>query len=104
MRIDKKRWDEAQVAERDDQITTVEDQGNELTDSIFDRSYGIVARYLNFNHKTDVKDKVVVEVGGGPKPALLYVGSNFKRGILVEPSGNKYPDYILMHLQSYGKI
>tara|TARA_Y100001973_G_scaffold94019_1_gene145549 strand:- start:1002 stop:2234 length:1233 start_codon:yes stop_codon:yes gene_type:complete len=94
MRIDRDRWDQAQVAEANDQITTTERQGNDLTNSNFDRSYKIIARYLDFDHKKDLKDKVVVEIGGGPKPALLFTDKNVKRSILVEPSGKSYPDYI----------
>ena len=31
------------------------------------------------------KDKVIVEVGAGPRGSILYTKGNFKRGIIIEP-------------------
>jgi len=61
----------------------------------------IIARYLEIDYEKDFKDKVIVEVGGGPRGSLLNTKGNFKRGILVEPLIDRWPSEIR---EDYEKI
>ena len=51
----------------------------------------IIERYFELNYANDFVDKVIVEVGGGPKGSILLTKGNFKKGILVEPLIDRWP-------------
>lgn len=61
----------------------------------------IIARYLGIDYEKDFVNKVIVEVGGGPRGSLLNTKGNFKRGILVEPLIDRWPSNIR---EDYEKI
>jgi hypothetical protein len=86
MEITKERWDQAQIAEYSEL--------NENTDPGEDAyAYAVNATFdlLNINPKVDLQDKVVVEVGTGFYPALLWV-EGLKRKIAVDPLFNSWPE------------
>ena len=93
MRIDKDRWDLAQTIE----FTHHQDLHREA----YSHASNIIAKYFEIDYKTDFKDKVIVEVGAGPRGSILLTEGNFKRGIIVEPLIDRWTDEIR---QDYGAI
>ena len=87
MDITRERWDEAQAAECEDHLVNLANS----PDSLYHHGESLVAQYVGLDLKNDVKDKFVIEVGAGPKGAILLTGGNFKRGIVVEPLIDKFP-------------
>ena len=45
----------------------------------------VIGKYLGIDYKEDFKDKVIVQVGAGPRGSILSTKGAFKRGIVVEP-------------------
>ena len=54
-------------------------------------SSALIARYLGFNYENDFRDKVVVQVGAGPRGSILSTNGNFKRGVVIEPLIDRWP-------------
>jgi len=90
MDITRERWDEAQEAECKDHLINLENS----PDSLYQYGESLVAGYVGLNLKEDVKDKFIVEVGAGPKGAVLLTQGNFKRAVVVEPLIDKFPSQV----------
>jgi hypothetical protein len=86
MRIDMNRWDLAQ--------TTEFSHHQDLRLEAYSHASKIISKYLEFDYLTDFKDKVIVEVGAGPRGSILLTEGNFKRGIIIEPLIDRWPSYI----------
>ena len=54
------------------------------------------------NLQEDLKDKFIIEVGAGPKGAVLLTGGNFKRAIVVEPLIDNFPPEIRKGYEDLG--
>ena len=93
MRIDIDRWNLAQDTEFS--------HHQDLSLEAYSRASLVIAKYLEFDYKTDFKDKVIVEVGAGPRGSILLTEGNFKRGIVVEPLIDRWPAEIR---EDYEKI
>jgi hypothetical protein len=93
MRIDIDRWNLAQ----DTEFSHHED----LRLEAYSHASMIIAKYLEIDYKKDFKDKVIVEVGAGPRGSILLTEGNFKRGIIVEPLIDRWPSEIR---EDYEKI
>lgn len=94
MRIDMDKWDLAQ--------TTEFAHHQDLRLEAYKHASECIAKYLDFDYKTDFKDKVIVEVGAGPRGSILLTGGNFKRGIVVEPLIDRWPDEIRQDYEAIG--
>lgn len=94
MRIDKDRWDLAQTTE----FTHHQD----LSLEAYSAASQIIAKYLEIDYKKDFKDKVIVEVGAGPRGSILLTEGNFKRGIIVEPLIDRWPAEIRQDYEAIG--
>jgi len=93
MRIDIDRWNLAQDTEFS--------HHQDLSLEAYSHASLVIAKYLEFDYKTDFKDKVIVEVGAGPRGSILLTEGNFKRGIVVEPLIDRWPAEIR---EDYEKI
>ena len=51
----------------------------------------LIGKYLGIDYEKDFKDKIIVEVGGGPRGSIHMTKGNFKRGILIEPLIDRWP-------------
>jgi len=94
MRIDMERWDLAQ--------TTEFSHHQDLSREAYSHASECIAKYLEFNYKEDFKDKVIVEVGSGPRGSILLTEGNFKRGIIIEPLIDRWPAEILQDYEAIG--
>lgn len=94
MQITLERWQLAQ----DTEFTHHQD----LSEEAYFPACRIIAEYLEFDFEKDFKDKVIVEVGGGPRGSLLLTKGNFKRGILIEPLIDRWPAEIREAYESIG--
>jgi hypothetical protein len=94
MKIDMDRWQIAQ----DTEFTHHQD----LTLEAYSHASMIIAKYLEIDYEEDFKDKVIVEVGGGPRGSILHTKGNFKRGILIEPLIDRWPDEIRKDYEDIG--
>jgi hypothetical protein len=94
MKIDMDRWQIAQ----DTEFTHHQD----LRLEAYSHASRIIERYLEINYEEDFKDKVIVEVGGGPRGSILHTKGNFKRGILIEPLIDRWPDEIRKDYEDIG--
>lgn len=94
MEITLDRWQLAQ----DTEFTHHRD----LSEEAYFPACRIIAEYLEFNFEEDFIDKVIVEVGGGPRGSLLLTKGNFKRGILIEPLIDRWPVEIRESYESIG--
>jgi len=94
MKIDMDRWQIAQ----DTEFTHHQD----LTLEAYIHASIIIAKYLEIDYEEDFKDKVIVEVGGGPRGSILHTKGNFKRGILVEPLIDRWPAEIRKDYEDIG--
>lgn len=93
MRIETDRWNLAQ----DTEFTHHQD----LRIEAYSHASKIIEKYLEIDYKEDFKDKVIVEVGAGPRGSILLTEGNFKRGIIVEPLIDRWPAEIR---EDYEKI
>jgi hypothetical protein len=94
MRIDIDRWVIAQTTE----FTHHQD----LSKEAYSHASNIVGEYLEIDYKEDFKDKVIVEVGAGPRGSILLTEGNFKRGIIIEPLIDRWPSYIRQDYEAIG--
>ena len=62
----------------------------------------IIEKYLEIDYANGFADKIIVEVGGGPRGSLLLTKGNFKRGILVEPLIDRWPAEIRKAYEDIG--
>ena len=98
MEITRERWDEAQAAECLDHLGNLQNS----PDSLYHHGESLVAQYVGLNLQEDLKDKFIIEVGAGPKGAVLLTGGNFKRAIVVEPLIDKFPPEIRQIYEDMG--
>ena len=82
-RIDVDRWQAAQTAEFS--------HHQDLRREAYSTATDVIARYLGFNYENDFRDKVVVQVGAGPRGSILSTNGNFKRGVVIEPLIDRWP-------------
>ena len=85
MKISKERWEKAQIAEYAEL--------NETTDpgeSAYEYAVRSTFELLGADLDNDFVDKVLVEIGTGFYPALLWA-KNFKRGIAIDPLFDRWP-------------
>lgn len=94
MKIDLDRWQIAQ----DTEFAHHQD----LRLEAYSHASMIIAKYLEINYEEDFKDKVIVEVGGGPRGSILHTKGNFKRGILIEPLIDRWPVEIRKDYEDIG--
>ncbi len=86
MRIELDRWQAAQTAEFG--------HHQDLRREAYITATNVIAKYLGFNYETDFTDKVVVQVGAGPRGSILSTNGNFKRGVVIEPLIDRWPSDI----------
>ena len=94
MEIDMDRWNLAQ----DTEFTHHQD----LKLEAYSHASLIIAKYLEIDYEKDFKDKVIVEVGGGPRGSILLTKGNFKRAILIEPLIDRWPPEIRNDYEKIG--
>lgn len=94
MRIDTARWDLAQ--------TTEFGHHQDLSREAYSYASERIAHYLEIDYKEDFKDKVIVEVGAGPRGSILLTEGNFKRGIIIEPLIDRWPAEIRQDYEAIG--
>ena len=82
-RITLDRWQSAQTAEFG--------HHQDLRMEAYSVATTATARYLEIDFEKDFKNKVIVEVGAGPRGSILATKGNFKRGIIVEPLIDRWP-------------
>ena len=82
-RIDVDRWQAAQTAEFS--------HHQDLRREAYSTATDVIAKYLDFNYEYDFKDKVIVQVGAGPRGSILSTNGNFKRGVVIEPLIDRWP-------------
>jgi len=85
VKISRERWEKAQIAEYAEL--------NETTDpgeSAYEYAVRSTFELLGADLDNDFVDKVLVEIGTGFYPALLWA-KNFKRGIAIDPLFDRWP-------------
>ena len=82
-RIDVDRWQAAQTAEFS--------HHQDLSREAYSTATNVIARYLGFNYENDFRNKVIVQVGAGPRGSILSTNGNFKRGVIIEPLIDRWP-------------
>jgi hypothetical protein len=82
--------------------TTEFSHHQDLSREAYNHASSIIAKYLEFDYKEDFKDKVIVEVGAGPRGSILLTEGNFKRGIIVEPLIDRWPAEIRRDYEAIG--
>ncbi len=93
-RIDLHRWQSAQTAEFG--------HHQDLRMSAYSIATKTIGNLLGIDYEKDFKDKVIVEVGAGPRGSILYTKGNFKRGIVVEPLIDRWPAEIRKDYEDIG--
>ena len=86
MRIELERWQAAQTEEFS--------HHQDLRPEAYITATNVIAKYFGIDYKKDFKDKVIVQVGAGPRGSILSTAGNFKRGIVVEPLIDRWPSDI----------
>ena len=85
-RIELERWQDAQTAEFS--------HHQDLRREAYITATNVIAKYLDINYENDFNDKVIVQVGAGPRGSILSTNGNFKRGVVVEPLIDRWPSEI----------
>jgi len=93
-RIGLERWQEAQTAEFG--------HHQDLRMEAYNTATIATAKYLGIDFENDFKDKVIVEVGSGPRGSILHTKGNFKRGIIIEPLIDRWPSEIRKDYEDIG--
>ena len=86
MRIELERWQAAQTEEFS--------HHQDLRIEAYITATNVIAKYFGIDYKKDFKDKVIVQVGAGPRGSILSTEGNFKRGIVIEPLIDRWPSNI----------
>ena len=82
-RIALDRWEAAQTAEFG--------HHQDLRLEAYITATNVIAKYLGINYENDFNDKVIVQVGAGPRGSITSTNGNFKRGVVVEPLIDRWP-------------
>jgi len=85
-RIELERWQNAQTAEFS--------HHQDLRREAYITATNVIAKYLDINYENDFNDKVIVQVGAGPRGSILSTNGNFKRGVVIEPLIDRWPSEI----------
>jgi len=93
-RIELDRWEAAQTAEFS--------HHQDLRLEAYITATNVIAKYFNIDYKKDFKDKVIVQVGAGPRGSILSTEGNFKRGLIVEPLIDRWPSDIREDYEKVG--
>jgi hypothetical protein len=93
MKITKERWVQAQHAE----FQEFHDAGSDAYQYAVEKTF----ECLNADLSKDFKGKVIVEVGTGYHPALLWA-KGLKKAIAVDPLFNTWPDQYKQRCVDYG--
>ena len=93
-RITVDRWQAAQTAEFG--------HHQDLRLDAYITATNVIAKYFNIDYKKDFKDKVIVQVGAGPRGSILSTEGNFKRGFVVEPLIDRWPPEIRKDYEDIG--
>ena len=93
-RIEVDRWQAAQTAEFG--------HHQDLRMEAYSVATNATGKYLEIDFENDFKDKVIVEVGAGPRGSILATKGNFKRGIVVEPLIDRWPAEIRKDYEDIG--
>ena len=83
MRIELERWQAAQTEEFS--------HHQDLRIEAYITATNVIAKYFGIDYKKDFKDKVIVQVGAGPRGSILSTNGNFKRGVIIEPLIDRWP-------------
>jgi len=94
MKITFEEWKNAQLVEIE--------HHTDLEHQAYIPACNIIAEYLNIDYKNDFKDKIIVEVGAGPKGSVLLTEGNFKEAYVVEPLIEKWPSEIRSSYEQIG--
>ena len=94
MRIELERWQAAQTEEFS--------HHQDLRIEAYITATNVIAKYFGIDYKKDFKDKVIVQVGAGPKGSILSTEGNFKRGIVIEPLIDRWPSNIREDYEKVG--
>ena len=93
-RIALDRWEAAQTAEFG--------HHQDLRLEAYITATNVIGKYLGIDYKEDFKDKVIVQVGAGPRGSILSTKGAFKRGIVVEPLIDRWPSNIREDYEEVG--
>ena len=93
-RIALDRWEAAQTAEFG--------HHQDLRLEAYITAMNVIGKYLGIDYKEDFKDKVIVQVGAGPRGSILSTKGAFKRGIVVEPLIDRWPSNIREDYEEVG--
>ena len=94
MRIELERWQAAQTEEFS--------HHQDLRIEAYITATNVIAKYFGIDYKKDFKDKVIVQVGAGPRGSILSTEGNFKRGLIVEPLIDRWPSDIREDYEKVG--
>ena len=94
MRIELERWQAAQTEEFS--------HHQDLRIEAYITATNVIAKYFGIDYKKDFKDKVIVQVGAGPRGSILSTEGNFKRGLIVEPLIDRWPSNIREDYEKVG--
>ena len=94
MRIELERWQAAQTEEFS--------HHQDLRIEAYITATNVIAKYFGIDYKKDFKDKVIVQVGAGPRVSILSTEGNFKRGLIVEPLIDRWPSNIREDYEKVG--
>jgi|TARA_Y100000033_G_scaffold42314_1_gene43270 hypothetical protein len=93
-RIALDRWEAAQTAEFG--------HHQDLRLEAYITATNVIGKYLGIDYEEDFKDKVIVQVGAGPRGSILSTKGAFKRGIVVEPLIDRWPSNIREDYEEVG--
>ena len=93
-RISLDRWEAAQAAEFG--------HHQDLRREAYITATNVIGKYLGIDYEKDFKDKVIVQVGAGPRGSILSTKGAFKRGIVVEPLIDRWPSNIREDYEEIG--
>ena len=82
-RIALDRWEAAQTAEFG--------HHQDLRLEAYITATNVIGKYLGINYENDFNDKVIVQVGAGPRGSITSTNGNFKRGVVIEPLIDRWP-------------
>ena len=82
-RIEVDRWQSAQTAEFG--------HHQDLRLEAYITATNVIGKYLGINYENDFNDKVIVQVGAGPRGSITSTNGNFKRGVVIEPLIDRWP-------------